>query len=160
MAQPNIPEIITGQAVLHGIQNNGSLVTLTGYASFILDRIEGQHMFDKYKVKDPLGNDTSAVAFNERFEITIDFTPSGATRAAAALIPTVPIPLAAVTLSNCKVQTAFGSSAVKLFDGTYLYEGDARISQQSAVAVKLSGLKLTKYADTSQNTNMTSPVVG
>lgn len=153
-------EIITGKAVLHGIQNNGTAITITGYATFILEKIDSQHQFDKYKVKDELGNDVSAVAFNERNEITIDFTPSGATRAAAAAIPVYPVPLAGITLSNCKTNGDFGSSGAALFNGIYLYEGEARIMQSAGVVCKLTGLKLTRYADATQNTSMTTTVVG
>ena len=132
-------ETITGQAVLNGVQNNGTPITITGYATFILDRMDGEHQWDGYQVKD--------VAFNEHFEITIDFTPSGATRAAAAAVPSVPIPLSTVTLANCKVATTFGSSSGQLFNGNYVYKGGTKINFQSAAAGKMTGIRLRKYAD-------------
>ena len=153
-------ETITGQAVLNGVQNNGTPITITGYATFILDRMDGEHQWDGYQVKDSLGFDASDVAFNEHFEITIDFTPSGATRAAAAAVPSVPIPLSTVTLANCKVATTFGSSSGQLFNGNYVYKGGTKINFQSAAAGKMTGIRLRKYADPTQNTNMTTFVVG
>lgn len=158
MANP--VEVINGQAMLIGVQNNGTAITLTGYATFLLDRAEGDHNFHVIEGKDAIGFDASLAAINEYFEITIDFTPSGATRAAAALIPTVPIPLAAVTIANCKTTGTFGSSTLQLFNGTYVYMGGVKISQQSAQAAKISGLKLRMYANSTQNSLLTTTVVG
>jgi hypothetical protein len=153
-------EIINGQATLIGVQNNGSAITLTGYATFLLDKVDGDHNFHIIEGKDAIGFDASLAALNEYFEITIDFTPSGATRAAAAAIPVVPIPLAAVVLANLKTNGTFGSSALNLFNGTYVYVGGVKISQQSAQAAKLSGLKLRQYANSAQNTLLTTTVSG
>jgi hypothetical protein len=159
-------ETLVGDAIIHGIRATGSQttgysgITISGYATFILDRLEAQHMFDKYKLKNELGFDISGAAFNERSEITIDFTPAAATRAAALLIPDFPLAFSAITIANCAVATGFGAGAAAIFNGVYLYEGDARILQQSGVAVKLNGLKLTKYADSAQNAIMTAIVSG
>lgn len=38
-------EIIAGLAVIHGIQNNGSAITLTGYATFVIDSLAFKHEF-------------------------------------------------------------------------------------------------------------------
>lgn len=153
-------EIITGLATLNGIQNNGSAITMTGYATFIMDRLSGRHNFDIRDTKSEIGFDASSTATNENFEITVDITIAGATRAAAAALAKVPSPLSKITLANCKVQTTFGSSAVKLFDGDYQYRGGASIDMSKDSEVKLTGLMLRKYADSTQNTSMTTVVSG
>lgn len=92
--------------------------------------------------------------------ITIDFTPTGATRAAAAAIPVMPVPLSAVTLSNCKIQTAFGTSVTKLFDGTYQYRGGTEVKLVAGQTMKMTGMQLKKWADPTQNTSLTTTVSG
>lgn len=153
---------MTGAAIIHGIPNNGSPISLSYIATFILERLEAEHMFEQYKVKDSIGNDASAVGFNERMELTIDLTPSAATQAAAALLVTVPAMLNTVTIANVKANGVFGVlQAQQIFNGTYLYDkGGSRILMQSGQAAKITGMKVVKYSDTTQNTSMTTQVVG
>jgi hypothetical protein len=156
-------EILQGQAVLHGIQNDGSPITITGYATFILNKIGGKHNFNLKLLQDETDFDTAAVATNENIEVTMDFTVSGGsggTRASAAATAQFPAPLAVVTLSNVKIQTTFGTSATKLFDGQYSYRGDATIDLSNNDFTKLMGLKLVKYADPTQAALMTTTVNG
>ncbi len=153
-------EIINGEAVIWGVQNTGQRISLTGYATFRVNKLGGKHTFNITDLTDEIGFDTTTVAANEHFEITMDFTPTGATRAAAHAIPSVPIPLAKITLANCKVQTAFGSSVGKLFDGDYQYRGGVDINLQEAAVGKITGMILRKYADVVQNSSLTTTVVG
>lgn len=153
-------EVIVGDATVPGILNNGSTMTMTGYATFIWDQLAGRHNFDTRDVKDERAFDKSSSAHNEHFEITVDFTPTGATRTAAAAVCTVPAPLAKITLANCKVQTAFGSSAVKLFDGDYSYRGGASITMTKEGETKITGMTLRKYADSAQNASLVTTVSG
>lgn len=146
--------------MLIGIQNNGNAIAITGYASFLDPKFDGDHNFRTIDGHDAIGNDASIAAFNEYFEITIDFTPSGATRAAAAAGVIVPTPLASVVISNCKTTGTFSSSALQLFNNTFIYMGGIKISQQTAAAAKLSGLKLRCYANAAQNLLLTGTVEG
>ena len=153
-------EIIAGQAVIHGVKDNDSAITLTGYATFVIDSLAFKHEFKIEDGEDSLGNDAWTKAWNEAGMITIDFTPDGATRAAAAAIPVMPIPLSAVTISNCIVQTAFGSSVTKLFDGVYQYRGGTEVKMEAGKTMKMTGMQLKKWADPTQNTNLTTTVSG
>lgn len=154
-------EVLAGKAVLYGIQNDGTAISMTGYATFILDALVFKHMFDIRDVKDERGFDTSAVATNEHGEITIDFTPAGATRAAAEAIVALPAPLSSFTLSHVKLQTGvFSGTSVKMFDGAYQYRGGASINLSSSDIVKVSGITLRKYADSTQNTSLVTTVTG
>jgi hypothetical protein len=156
-------ELLQGQAVLHGIQNNGAPITVTGYATFILNKIGGKHNFNLKLLQDELDFDTAAVATNENIEVTLDFTISGGpggNRVSAAATAQFPAPLAVITLSNIKIQTQFGTSATKIFDGNYSYRGDATIDLMNNDFTKLTGLKLVKYADPTQAALMTTTVNG
>ena len=158
-------EQIVGDAVIHGIRSTGSQITgytgitldtgaYTGYVSFIIDRLEATHMGDKYKLKNELGFDISGVSYNERVEITVDFTPAAATRAIALTIPGFPLIFTTMTIANCAVAGTFYGSSAQIFNGNYIYEGDARIMQQNGQVLKLTGLKLTQYGDAAQNAIM------
>lgn len=155
-----IPEVITGVAVLNGVKDNGSAITLSYIASFQLERMEGEHQFGGYEIKDALGNTVSIVAFDEMGNITVDLIPSASTRAAAAALPTYPVPLSSITISNCLINTTFASSAVAIFNGAHVYRGGARILQQSGQACKLTGVKLANWANSAQNALLNTTVVG
>ena len=163
-------DILVGQAVLHGIQNDGTAISISGYATFILNKLSAAHMFELKKVKNELDFTTAAISVDESAEITMDFTVSGGsagTRATAATTAVFPAPLAKVTLSHVKIQTAFatsnntsGATGTKIFDGDYSYEGGATIDLSNSDFAKLTGLKLRKYADSTQNASMTTAITG
>lgn len=153
-------EIITGDAYVPGILNNGSAMTLTGYATFIWDQVAGRHMFDVRDVKDERAFDKSASAHNEHFEITVDITLTGASRTAAAAMAKLPIPLAAITIANCICTGTFGAGGVALFNGVYQYRGGASLTMTKEGEMKLSGMTLRKYADNTQNVSLSTTVVG
>lgn len=142
-------EIQTGKAVVFGITNSGTAIAMTGYATFILDSVKGSHKFDLDEVKDENKADVALIATNGRLEVTVTWKPAGATRAAAAATATIVAPLAKVTLSNFKIAA---------YNGDYVYTGDEELSIEHAPAGM--SLKLRKYDDTTQNTSLTTTVVG
>lgn len=164
-------ETLVGDAIIHGIRSSGAQTTgytsiaisqggVAYYASFILDRMEATDMADKYKLKNEIGFDITGAAFNQRAEITVDLTPAASSRQALAAIPSFPMIFSKITLTNVFITGTLEGTATQIFNGDYLYEGDARILQQNGQPVKLTGLKLTKYADGGQNGIMTSVVAG
>ncbi len=144
-------EIQTGTAVIYGVSNTGSAITVTGYATFLWDTIRGTHQFKIEDLQDYQGADVTAIATNEHFEVDIDFKPSGATRAAAAAVAVFLTPLSKVTLANFKVSA---------FNGDHQYRGDTVIELSNVNPAKLSGMKLRRYADSTQNTALTTTVSG
>jgi hypothetical protein len=147
--------IINGQAILHGIPNSGSAITISGYATFLLDKFELEHMMETYFTKDSQGNDASATAFNEHADITIDFTPSGASQAAVKVIPQFLTPLSAVTIANCEVTAGFESTSVAFLNSAnWFYIGGARFTQTNTGAAKFTGMKLRLYANGTQAASM------
>ena len=154
--------------MLWGIQNDGTAPSITGYGTFIITKISAAHQFELNKVKNELSFTTSKIAVDESADITIDLTISGGssgTRASAAATATFPAPLAKITLAHIKVQTAFatsnntsGATGTKIFDGDYSYEGGATIEQSQSDVVKLTGMKLVKMADSTQNSSLTTAI--
>jgi hypothetical protein len=142
-------EIQYGKAVVHGITNGGTAISIAGYATFILDSLKGGHKFDLDEVKDELKFDASLIAVNGHLEVTINWKPAGATRAAAAATAVILAPLANVALANFKVAA---------FNGTWIYVGDNEISLSQSPAGM--SIKIRKYDDATQNTSLTTIVTG
>lgn len=144
-------EIQVGTAILHGINNSGSAITMLGYATFVLDSVKGQHKFGIDAITDEKGFDVSLIAKNAHVETDINWMPSGATRAAAATTTVFLSPLAKVTLANFKVAA---------FNGDWIYFGDETIDLSAGNPGKMS-LKIRKYDDSTQNAALTAtPVSG
>ena len=142
-------EVQNGTGILYGITNSGSAITMSGYATFIFDSAKAAHKFDLDSVKDQLHFDASLIATNGRLEIDITWTPSGATRSAAALTAVFLTPFATVTLANFKVGA---------FNGSWIYIGDEAIDLSQQVA-KMT-IKIRKYDDSTQNTALLATVSG
>ena len=161
-----IPELLVGQAVLHGIQNDGTQIVCSPYATFVLNKVTGSHVFEMKSIKDETDFTAAMIAVDEGCEIDIDLTISAGTagtRAAAAALAVFPSPLSSVTLSHLKTQGAFasaGNTSVKLFDGSFSYQGGAKVDQSQSDFVKLTGMKLKKWANAAQNTSLTTVVTG
>lgn len=158
-----IPEILVGQAVLHGIQNDGTILGISGYATFVLSKITGSHVWDMKTLKDETDFTTALCAVDEGAEVEIDLTISGGvggTRASAAATAIYPAPLQSIVLSGNRIQTAFQTSTGKIFDGGFVYMGGAKLDESQNDFVKLTGVKLKKWANVAQNTSLNTTVVG
>ena len=159
-------ENLCGQAVLHGIQNDGTQIGFSPYATFVLNKVGGAHQFEMKALKDETDFTAAMIAVDEGNEIDIDLTISagtGSTRAAAAALAVYPAPLQNMTLSHLKTQGPFasaGNTANKLFDGQFIYLGGAKIDMSQADFVKLTGLKMKKWANAAQNASLATTVVG
>jgi len=142
-------EVIAGTAVVHGITNSGSAITMTGYATFLYDSLNAAHNFDIYDVKDGNGYDAASVATNQHLELTINFTPSGATRAASAAVFAFPAALSKVTLANFKISA---------LNGDWQYRGGTSIDLTPTGPAKISSMTIRKYDDATQNSSLTTTV--
>jgi hypothetical protein len=142
-------EVQTGTAVLYGITNDGTQIAMPGYATFILDGVNGAHNFELDAIKDENKADKALVATNENIELEITWTPSGTTRAAAAATVVFLTPLASVIMNHFKVAA---------FNTTFIYIGSGKINLSQGPA-KL-GIKLRKYADATQNASLATTVSG
>jgi hypothetical protein len=140
-------EVQNGSAILHGIRNDGTAISIEGYATTLIDSVKLGSKFKLEAVEDELGFDAALVATNAHKEIDITFVPKGADRAAAEAVATVLSPLTAVTLANF---------AVSVLNGDWINVGDTSIDLSHGPG-KVS-LKLRKYDDTAQNNSLTTTV--
>jgi len=142
-------EIQNGTAIVYGVSDSGTPITMTGFATFILGSGKATHKFELDRVKDSGKATKALVAADGHLELDITWTPSGTTRAAAAATAVIISPLAKVTLANFKITA---------FNGDWVYVGDEAIEVGDG-AGKMS-LKLEKYDDAAQNTSLTTTVTG
>ena len=140
-------EIQKGTAVVHGMTNSGSAITIAGFATFLLEGAKLAHKFRLKEVTDENDYDATLIATNANIEADIIFTPSGASKSAAQAICAFIAPLANVTIANFSVSVC---------NGTWNYIGDESVDLSTGVA-KI-GLKLRKYTDGTQNTSLTTAV--
>jgi hypothetical protein len=143
-------EIQTGNGKLYGITNSGSAFTMSGFATFVAKSKKLNHKFDLQADKDGNNADNTLIATNAMIEGTLEFEPSGATRAAAAAVAVFLAPLAKVTLANF---------ALAALNGDWIYVGNQSIDLADGASAKIS-LPVRKYTDSTQNTSLTTTVTG
>ena len=143
-------EIQTGNGKLFGITNNGTPATISGFATFVPKSKKINHKFDLNADKDGNNADNTLIATNAMLEGTLEFEPSGATRAAAAAVSVFLTPLATVTLANFQLAA---------LNGNWIYVGNQSIDLADGSSAKIS-LPVRKYTDATQNTLLTTTVVG
>lgn len=143
-------EVQTGTAKLFGITNDGTAFTIGGFATFVAQSAKLDHKFDLQADKDTNNADVTLIGTNELVEGTLDFEPSGATRAAAAAVAAFLTPLAKVTLTHYKLAA---------LNGDWIYTGNQSISLSFNASAKIS-LPVRRYVDAAQNTSLTTPVTG
>ncbi len=140
-------EIQKGRAVLYGITNNGTPVTLGGYASIISD-VKVGHKWETDVTKDQNNFDANLTATNAHMEIDCTWTPSGATRSeingTEFLEPHALVVLSGFTLT--------------MLNGNWIYWADGSLDLSKKEG-KMS-MKLRKYADEAQNTSLSTTVSG
>lgn len=144
-----IADIQTGRALLSGITDSGTPIAIGGFATFSLDTVKLEHKFDLAAIKAEDNCDVSLIATNGHVEINMTWTPSGATRAAAAAVAIFLLPLASVAITEFKVAAC---------NGTWIYIGDGTIDLSSGPA-KLN-LKLRKYDNATQNASLATKITG
>jgi hypothetical protein len=151
-------EIQSGKITLFGVVSNGSPLTITGIAGigFVLDSIPITHVFESDAVRQEQKFTVNLTATDEAIEIEIDMvlTQAGVTLIKDAfnvvaggttrtnIYSVFPAPLARLTLSNW---------ALTIYNGKWTYIGGAKLESSAGMPAKFTGMKLRKYADTTQN---------
>src|ERR1035437_3738298 len=85
---------------LYGITNSGTVVTIAGLDSFEFDSDELTLTWDEKINKDTTGNVQNLTQTNFRYERSLKIFPSGATRAAAAVVCGEAITLFSLVIAN------------------------------------------------------------
>ncbi len=79
-------EVQTGTATVWGVANDGTAISFTGYATFLLEGADATHKFRLKEITDANDYDANLIATNQHVELAINFKPSGATRSAASAV--------------------------------------------------------------------------
>ncbi len=143
-------EVQTGTATVWGVANNGSTIAISGYVTLLLEGADATHKFRLKEITDANDYDANLIATNQHIELSLNFKPSGATRAAAAAVGVFISALASVVTSNFKVAA---------FNGTWVYVGDETIALKSNDSAAMK-LPVRKYDDSTQNTSLTTTISG
>lgn len=143
-------EIQNGTATVFGITNDGTAISIAGYATFLLQGASPTHKFDIKAIKDADNYDANLIASNGMVEMDIDFYPSGSTRAAAAAVAVFLSPLSSVATAHFKIAA---------LNGTWIYIGNEKLDLSNSDSAKIT-LPLRKYDDSTQNTSLVATVSG
>jgi hypothetical protein len=136
-------------AYVHGIMNNGSIITMTGMASFEQDSDEITQTWNEKEKMDAYGNTQNIIMQNEKLERTIKFSPSGATRAAAATNSAFFTRGSSVTIANHQVA---------IFNGAWRVKSGTRMSMNFDSELTMD-LPCEKWVNSGQNTALTGAAI-
>jgi hypothetical protein len=146
-----IPEQQVGAiAYLFGITNSGSAVTMTGIASFETDSDDVSYTWKEKEHYDTTGNVQNITQTNYKYERTIKFNPSGATRTAAAAVADAAITLVSLVVANYKVAA---------FNGTWRIKPGTKINLKADDTASMD-ISCEKYANTNQATALATVITG
>lgn len=113
------------------------MVTLTGAATITMDDADLEHNFDLTELENAGGDCETLIGANEKIDVTINFAPNGATRAAAATS-------AANSFPEMVTKVVLSSFAVAKFNGNYNYIGGCT-AKATKKGVVMMGIKLRAY---------------
>lgn len=141
-------EVQAGSAKIFSTRS-GALATLSGAATLTIENADLEHKFKMDEIKGQDGDTETLIASDPQYDVTINFMPNGATRAAAvsSAANLIPDPLSKVTLS--------GFSVARL-NGDYNYIGGGTIKMVRDKECVM-GLKLRAYI--TNRTSLTSAVI-
>ena len=143
-------------AYLYGILNNGTPLAITGIASFEMDSDDVTLTWDEKENKDTTGNVQNFEQVNFKYERTIKFHPSGATRAAANLLADTILGNSTFTLQNLFVS----NFKIVTLNGTWRVKPGIKLSLKMADNASFD-IPCEKYLNADQNANLTrAPIVG
>lgn len=147
-----IPEQQIGAiAYLYGITNNGTAISMTGLASFELDSDDLSLTWKEKEKTDTTGNTQNITAVNFKYERSVKFNPSGATRAAAAAVCDAALTLTSLVVANYKVAA---------FNGVWRIKPGTKISLKADDDAAID-ISCEKYVNANQNAALTgTPIVG
>jgi hypothetical protein len=138
-------------AYLFGITNSGQEILMIGIASFELDSDDISLTWKEKENTDTTGNVQNIIQTNFKYERSIKFSPSGATRAAAAAVAE-----GVVTLQNLTVANYF----VSTFNGTWRIRPGTKINLKMDDDATID-LNCEMYINAQQNAALTgAPIAG
>jgi hypothetical protein len=146
----NITEQQVGAiAYLYGITNSGTAVMIAGLDSFEFDSDELTVQWDEKANKDTTGNIQNFTKTNFRYERSLKIFPSGATRAAAAVVAGEAITLTSAVIANYKVAS---------FNGTWRVKSGTKINLKMDDNASID-FNMERYLDAGQNAALTGAAI-
>ena len=147
-----IPEVQIGAvAYLFGITNTGTPIAITGIASFETESDDLTYTWTEKENADTTGNTQNITQYNFKYERSIKFKPSGATRAAAAAVCDAVVTLIVLVVANYKVNA---------FNGTWRIKPGTKINLKQADDAAID-IPAEKFVNAAQNTALTgTPIAG
>ena len=151
-----IPEVQVGAvAYLFGITNNGAAIVITGLASFETESDDLTSTWTEKENKDTTGNVQNITQTNFKYERSLQFNPSGTSRAQAAAIADSGaggvLALQNLVVANYKVAA---------FNGTWRIKPGTKVNLKMDDNASID-ISVEKYLNASQNTALTgAPIVG
>ena len=131
--------------------NNGTAISITGLASFETDSDEVTYTWTEKENPDTTGHVQNITQYNFKYERSIKFKPSGATRTAAAAVADAVVTLIVLVVANYKVAA---------FNGTWRIKPGTKINLKQADDATID-ISAEKFANAQQNTALTgTPIAG
>jgi hypothetical protein len=138
-------------AYLFGITNDGTAIAMTGVASFELDSDDVTLTWSESENKDTTGNTQNITQRNFKYERSVKFAPSGATRTAAAAVADAVVTLQNLVVSHYKVAA---------FNGTWRIKPGTKINLKMDDSASID-ISCEKFVNASQNSALTgAPISG
>lgn len=127
----------------------GTLTTIVGAATLTVENADLEHKFKLDESKGSDGNTETLFSTDEQYEISINFAPTGTSRANAATSAAnlIPPPLSKVTLSEFAIERLNG-------DYNYIGGGSIKMVKDKECAM---GLKLRAYL--ANRESLTQPAI-
>lgn len=146
-----IPEVQNGAvAYIHGITNNGTPFTMSGYPTFIFNSDDITQQWDKKPKKDSANSTVAIIGTDARYERTVRIEITGATRADAIAKAIFPAVLASITFANL---------AVAIQNGKWLPEPGVKMMLKFDDELAME-FPLVKFADEAQNNSLNTTITG
>ena len=150
MAFPLQETQVGATAYVHGISNDGTPFTLSGYASFVPESDDLTQTWNEKEKMDSTNNVQTIIATNAKYERTLRVSITGATRAAAVAASVFPAVLAKITVAHYAVAA---------------YNGDWRLKPGTKMSLKFDDeltmeFPMEKYVDATQNAALVTTIVG
>lgn len=128
---------------------NGTLTTLSGAATLTVENADLEHKFKLDESKGQDGNTETLFGSDEQYDVTINFMPNGATRAAA-------VTSAANLIPSMLSKVVLASFAIARLNGDYNYIGGGSIKMVRDKECVM-GLKLRAYI--ANRSSLTQPAI-
>ena len=138
-------------AYLYGVANSGSPFSFSGAVTFEIDSADLTSTWKEKENTDTTGNVQNIIQTNFKYEQSVKFHPTAATRTLAASYADTAVTAISLTIANHKVAA---------FNGTWRVKAGTKINLKMDDTASMD-LSLERYLNSGQNTALTgTPISG